>query len=76
MACRVGITTDLEARKKHWESKYPNMKNWSSYGPYDSKEEAQAQESAFADICSCEAHPGGRDPDDPSAKWHVYYFEF
>ena len=76
MGCRVGITTDLVARKKAWKSEYPNMKNWKTQGPYDSREEAQAEESFLAGLYDCDSSHGGREPDDPSAKWHVYSFDY
>ena len=76
MACRVGITTDSDTRKRAWEAEYPQMENWTVLGPFDSKEAAQKKETELAEDRGCEAHPGGREPDDPSAKWYVYSFDF
>lgn len=28
MACRVGITTDPETRRKEWETAYPDLTDW------------------------------------------------
>ena len=60
MTCRVGITTDLEERKKEHESNYSTLKNWKECGSYPSREEAQKAEDKLAKKCNCQAHPGGR----------------
>ena len=75
MACRIGITTDLESRKEYWESIYKNLRNWQVLaGPYDTKEEAQTEENRLAAKHGCEAHPGGAD-DEGDAPWYVYGFD-
>ena len=76
MACRVGITTDVETRKSDWEGEYPTMTNWKILAQGLSRDEAQKMEDSFAFAHSCEASPGGNEPDDPNATWSVYRFEF
>ena len=64
MPCKVGITTDLDRRKKEWQAIYPDLKNWKPLGyPHDTRESAQTAEN-LASI-GCESAPGGREPDDP-----------
>lgn len=75
MACRIGITTDLVARQEYWESKCECFKNWQVSGPFESREHAQQAETALANTHGCEAHYGGNEPDDPNAKWFLYFFE-
>ncbi len=75
MACRIGITTDLEERKKYWESKTEGFSDWKVLKWNLTKEEAQAKETELANKYGCVASPGGPDPATPKA-WHVYYFKF
>ena len=72
MGCRVGITTRLAERKKEWEQKYPHMRNWQEYGPFENRKKAQAWE----DRQPCDKSGGGADPDNPNVKWYGYRFEF
>lgn len=74
MACRIGITTDPDRRQQEWLRDYPSMSNWTLWGPYATKSEAQQVESSQAAISNCEAHPGGSGP--MYADWYVYYFEY
>jgi len=77
MPCRIGMTTDPEARKKHWESVYPTLKDWQILaGPYASKDNAQQKETELAQKHGCESHPGGDDPDFPGAQWWIYGFNY
>jgi len=77
MACRIGITSNQEQRKKFWEGQYPNLGDWKILaGPLDTKGEAQILETKFAQDYGCVAHAGGDDPDSPFAKWWVYYFKY
>jgi hypothetical protein len=72
MACRVGITTNVEARRAHWLRQHPNMRNWQILASYYTQSEAQAHETRAAREYGCAAEPGG-----PNiiGIWHVYYFE-
>ena len=73
MACRVGITTDPEERKRYWQSRYRSLRNWRIVGQYNSKTKAQQEETRLAKIWGCEASPGGVGPE--YAVWYVYAFE-
>ena len=75
MACRVGITTDPERRRQEWESK-ANVQNWQIVGQGLTRQQAQNRENEIARQQGCEASPGGNDPDNGSASWYVYRFDF
>lgn len=59
MACRVGITTDLEERKAYWMRQHPNLYDWRIEGKYSTKWQVQAGEDRIARERGCNAHPGG-----------------
>ena len=72
--CRAGITTDLERRKKEHFDDYPTMFSWNSKeGAFPSREAAQDWEDEQE---NCEKSGGGRNPDDPNAKWYGYWFYY
>lgn len=74
MACRVGITTDLIARRTYWQSRYPaTMRNWQVVDTFYSKSAAQSHETRLAELWGCESHHGGEGPE--LATWYVYYFK-
>jgi len=73
MICRVGITTNLERRKKEWKAEHSDMQNWEEFGPFDSREDAQKWEDSQT---GCEKSGGGDNPDDPTAKWSGYRFSY
>ena len=74
MACRIGITTDLIARRAHWKRKYPkSFRKWKKLGTYYSKSKAQVRETVLAKKYGCESHHGGGGP--KRATWHVYRFD-
>ena len=74
MACRVGITTNKNERRQHWEKKYPRtFRNWEIKKTCLSKSAAQSEETRLAQAHGCQAHPGGAGSED--ATWYVYYFE-
>jgi hypothetical protein len=75
MACRIGITTDLQSRKAYWKRQHPTLKNWKVITSKPlRREKAQAIETHLANQHGCQAHHGGNDPDSPW--WFVYYFEY
>ena len=76
MACRTGITTNLNRRRAEHENDYPTLSNWRVFGPYPTRQEAQQCENDIKKKYGCEASGGGRDPDDPNLPWHCYYFAF
>ena len=59
MPCRVGITTDLEARRAYWEGQVEGLKNWRHLKTFSTKEEAQEYETDYADRYGCVSHGGG-----------------
>lgn len=74
--CRVGITTNLARRRKEWENEMGGpIPNWTEFGPFASREDAQAKENELSDQYGCIAHGGGAYPDEPSP-WYVYLFFF
>ena len=74
MACRIGITTDPQGRKKDWVKVHPGLLNWQILGTHYTKTAAQKQENEEARRLGCVSHPGGagREHD----VWHVYYFNY
>ena len=74
MACRVGITTDLEERKAYWQRQHPNLYGWRIEGTYYTKSQAQAAENQIAAQRGCVAHPGGAGLE--YATWYVYSFQY
>ena len=78
VSCRIGITMDLERRKKEWEREYLKrgkvIKNWTVLSTHQSKSSAQEVETREAKQQNCEAHPGGRGSE--KAIWHVYKIEY
>jgi len=74
MVCRVGITTDLAARKSYWKRKFPRtFRNWQVVATFHSKSHAQAYENILANSWGCQSAPGGGRVERPV--WYVYYFE-
>ena len=72
MACRVGITTNPERRKKEWQQEYPHLWDWTIIAKYGTKSAAQARENQEAKRRGCASSPGGGGPE--VATWHVYFF--
>ena len=73
MPCRVGITTNPEARKAAWQSKVVGMKNWRILKQFRSKSKAQEYETQYAVRYGCQASPGGADA---VGTWYVYRFDY
>jgi len=73
MPCRVGITTDLDARRAYWQNQVVGFVNWRILSRFRSKEEAQEYETRYARRHGCRAFAGG--PDTPGI-WHVYRFDY
>ena len=73
MACRIGITTDTEERKRYWQSQCRGFRNWRVIKCGLTKSEAQAMETQLAKAHGCDAHPGG--PDSGRRDWCVYVFD-
>ena len=73
--CRVGMTTNPTRRKAEWEAEIPNTTDWTWFGPYNSRKDAQATETLCAALYGCEAYPGGREPEN-NKSWWVYKFTY
>lgn len=73
MPCRVGITTRLEARRAEWERSVVGLRNWQSFGPFASRQQAQEAEDRLAAQYGCQAHHGGATVRGP---WYVYKFDY
>lgn len=76
MTCRIGITTNLAARKKYWERKHGRLDGWTIIGTGLTKSQAQQLEIQKARDLRCRYGVGGDDPDSPGATWSVYYFRY
>jgi hypothetical protein len=76
MACRIGITTRPDERRKEWETRCKCFKNWQILAGPLSREEAQNRETLLALIHGCDAHHGGNEPDNIfNDQWYVYKFD-
>ena len=73
MPCRVGITTDPDARRSFWENQVIGLTNWRILGKYMNREKAQQHETQYALTSGCQSHAGGADATGP---WHVYRFDY
>jgi hypothetical protein len=73
MACRVGITTRPQERRAEWLREYPTMHSWQLFGPFASREQAQAWEDLQR---ACVRSGGGAEPDFAGARWWGYRFDF
>ena len=74
MACRVGITTDMEARRRYWESQHPTLQDWQVISLHSTKTAAQGAENRAATRHGCESGEGGDGPE--VATWYVYFFTY
>ena len=76
MGCRVGITTDVEGRKAHWQNeyKYRKFRNWQIVQTFSSKTAAQEWETSYSTKSGCVSHPGGEGSE--RATWYGYRFDF
>ncbi len=76
MGCRVGMTTDTDARERYWRRQYPGLYAWKVEARHLTKKDAQAKENSMARHLNCDSSGGGDDPDDTSKTWAVYYFAY
>jgi hypothetical protein len=65
---------NVEDRKAFWKETYPTLKNWKVVSSHSSKAKAQEGETILASHHGCDAHPGGRGPENET--WLVYHFEY
>ena len=73
MPCRVGITTDPDARRVYWQNQVVGFTNWRILKSFRSKAEAQKYETQYAERYGCQAFPGGADA---PGTWYVYRFDY
>jgi len=73
MPCRVGITTDPNARRAYWESQVVGLRDWRILKTFSRKAEAQEYETQYAAKYGCQAHAGGADT---PGTWYVYRFDY
>ena len=73
MPCRVGITTDPNARRAYWQTQIIGLTNWRILGSYRSRLQAQQYETQYAARYGCQAAPGGAGARGP---WYVYRFNY
>ena len=73
MPCRVGMTTDPDARQSFWESQVVGLTNWRILGKYMNRAKAQQHKTQYASRYGCQAHAGGPDVTGP---WYVYRFDY
>jgi hypothetical protein len=73
MPCRVGITTDPDARRAYWQSQVAGFTGWRIRQTFSSKAKAQEYETQYAARYGCQAHAGG--PEAPGM-WYVYRFDY
>lgn len=73
MACRIGITTSPQDRKKEWQREHPNLRNWEVLKVCNTMQDAQAEENRLARQYGCQAHPGGATGQGP---WYIYKFDY
>ena len=72
MSCRIGMTTDIESRRRYWLRECPGMKNWQILAGPLNKREAQQAESLLAQEHGCTSYPGG--DGEVLDNWYVYGF--
>ena len=74
MSCRIGMTTNVDDRKRYWESQHSNLYSWKILGIYQTKTAAQNAENKFANSHGCISHPGGDGNEYDT--WYVYKFNY
>ncbi len=73
MSCRAGITTRPQERRAAWMREYPTLYNWQLFGPFVSRQQAQAWEDLQR---TCVRSGAGAEPDAAGAKSWGYRFDF
>jgi len=83
MPCKVGITTDPEARRAYWQNQAIGFMNWQILNIFRSKAAAKEYETAYALRHGCEAALGDSDALGTAKEsateydwWHVYHFDY
>ena len=73
MVKRVGITTDPEERRQHWENEHPSLRQWKIVFKGLTYEQAQEEENLYINK-GYQGHPGGEKK--PGSIYSVYTFEY
>lgn len=74
MPCRVGITTDPDARRAYWDGRVAGLRDWRIVSTHHSKSAAQQAEANYSVRTGCVSFPGGSGP--ARATWFVYRFTY
>jgi hypothetical protein len=73
MPRKVGITTNLDEKKRFWKGKVLGFRDWQVLKVYENMAAAQDFQNWYADKMDCETSPA--DPDKPG-DWYVYRFDY
>lgn len=83
MPCKVGITTNPEARRVYWQNQATGFANWEILNIFRSKAAAEEYETAYALRHGCEAAPVDSDALGKAKEsateyewWYVYHFDY
>ncbi|HEY4711915.1 MAG TPA: hypothetical protein VIH69_04460 [Dehalococcoidia bacterium] len=84
MPCRIGITTDPEARRVYWQKQAIGLANWQVLEMFRSKAAAKEYETQYALRHGCKVAPGdldllGREKElatEHEYWWYVYHFDY
>jgi hypothetical protein len=83
MTCKIGITTNSEARRVYWQNRSIGFANWEILNIFRCKAAAKEFETAYAFRNGCEVTPDyadapstGREPVPEYEWWYVYHFDY
>ena len=83
MPCRIGITTNAEARRIFWQNQATGFANWQILEIFRSQAAAKEYETQYALRHGCEAALGDsdvlgmeREPTTEQEWWYVYHFDY
>jgi hypothetical protein len=83
MPCKVGITTNPEARRAYWHDQAQGFTNWQILEVFRSKAAAKEYQTAYALRHGCELLPvdadapgTGREPTTEQEWWYIYHFDY
>jgi len=83
MPCRIGMTTNPEAKQAYWQNQTTGFTNWEILEIFRSKTAAKEFETAYALRHGCETELGDSDvpvTEKESATehdwWYVYHFDY
>jgi hypothetical protein len=83
MPCKIGITTNPEAKQVYWQNQTTGFANWQILEIFRSKTAAKEFETAYALRHGCEAELGDSDVPVTAREaatehdwWYVYHFDY